>query len=226
MTTQKKPFSAVVSIATAPLAALMFFAFVQKTPAQVYKNRTITADKTARAKQNTKAGLSKSVTSANSKSNTPDTKPATHITTVTEKPESSKRDTVRPVKEAQFHVADRLDEAVQPKMLDQKPAAHSPIIPAEFPGGIPALRKALAANTDVSKITPRKEPYSGKIVLNVWNDGKAADTFFDFKDQEFLKVMSDALSKTLKDVQWKPATKDGVPVDYIFEIPVTMSINR
>ncbi len=95
--------------------------------------------------------------------------------------------------------------------------------PAEFPGGMNALRNSLMVNTDVSKINfDQKKKLAGTVYFNVLEDGKTVDIFVESNDKVFEGILMDAANKTIKGVQWKPGTKYGKPVDSQLKIPITM----
>ena len=96
--------------------------------------------------------------------------------------------------------------------------------PAEFPGGMSVFRKKIMENMDVSKIKSRKEPYKGTVEMMVSEDGSEADFFMNFDDEDFQKAVGDAVTKTLKGVQWKPGTKDGKPSKSYLRIPIQLNI--
>lgn len=211
MTTPNNYKSKLFSWLTLPLSALLFFAFVEKIPAK---------------SEITKKRATKSATAILLNKETAK-KEDLKIFELFEKENSiTKKDTIKPkiqkTKEEDVHKSSSENE------LQPLPSTATSVeivaseTPAEFPGGMSALRNAIMQNTDTSKIKPRKEPYKGVVHLSVLEDGNSADVFLEFEDKDFMNIIGEAAQKSIKNVKWKPGTKDGKPTISHLKMPIMM----
>lgn len=95
--------------------------------------------------------------------------------------------------------------------------------PAEFPGGINALRAYIANNLQYPD-EAREEEIEGKVFASfvVAKDGIVTNIQIDRKlghgcDEEVIRVLK-------RMPKWTPAKLDGKPVNYRFRIPVTFAL--
>ena len=95
--------------------------------------------------------------------------------------------------------------------------------PAEFPGGINALRVYIANNLQYPD-DAREEEIEGKVFASfvVAKDGVVTNIQIDRKlghgcDEEVIRVLK-------RMPKWTPAKLDGKPVNYRFRIPVTFAL--
>ncbi len=221
MNTPQKQFDSWISLSTLPIAGLLFFAFADKIPAQIIQNKT-------EVNALPKAVITGEKTAIRTKTASSLPSPAVQIQTpakeqiVSEHPQPS-TDTIRPKKvkanEATVNVAEiqTVNNAEALKMEQE-----TEVIPAEYPGGLEMLRRAIGENFNFSKMKGKKGNFGGTVWITVPASYPYPDLFFDFKDNDMMNAVQDAVSKAMTE-KWKPATKDGKPVDYTLKLPITMN---
>ncbi|WP_164463957.1 energy transducer TonB [Chryseobacterium sp. G0186] len=92
--------------------------------------------------------------------------------------------------------------------------------PAEFPGGMDALRKYIFQEFDISNIKNSGTITSvTKFVVNT--DGSIGSVSSTGSDP-YLNKELDRIIKTIK-IKWKPATTKGQPVKYWVRVPITIN---
>ena len=159
-----------------------------------------------------------------------------HLQTLATKPEEYKAkdlemataktetDTIRPKKVAQQ--SKMSVEVAQAQKLNSKELTEfeqvSDVTLPEYPGGLSALRMAIGENFDFSKMSGKTGAFSGIVWIMIPKNSSYPDLFFEFKDEAFMSATQDAVSKAMTE-KWKPAMKDGKPVDYTFKLPITMT---
>lgn len=199
---------------TLPLAAALFFAFVEKVPAKYEVIETTSVNNQEFITR--KVPVTDIKTTENSDPNkTVITTENYEIKTFGMSKEISKNSYLEDYENKEIPISKT--DTIQPKkqVLETQP---------EFPGGYSELRNKIMVNVDVSQINPKpKSKLQGVIYFKVMSDGESADIVVESKDEVFKKVLMSAAEQVTKNVKWKPGTKDGKPEDSHLKIPVTLS---
>ncbi|MGX9987402.1 M56 family metallopeptidase [Soonwooa purpurea] len=98
-------------------------------------------------------------------------------------------------------------------------------IPAEFPGGMSAFRKALAMEMDLTEIGNIGGSITSSALIKVDANGKIVDIKTTGLNNIFNKAVEVAIQKIGNNTTWKPAEKDNKIVASYFKIPVTMQFH-
>lgn len=198
MTAKSTKYGRLKSYLTLPISAILFFTFVEKIPAKVEMNDE---RKSAFIKEKNQEIL--------------------HAMQL-------KNDTISPKKKEENktekvfkkHV-NKLQKTI--KNRQEINQSSPPILtPAQFPGGMNALRQKFAENIDTNNFS-EKGTLKGVIWFNVPPDGKTADVFYEFDNKTFQSKAQEAIEKSLKGVTWKPGTLNGKPVASQLKLPITMN---
>ena len=200
MTTKITKIAKLKSYLTLPISATLFFAFVEKVPAKVEMNDE---RKSAFIKEKNQEIL--------------------HAMQL-------KNDTISPKKMEENKTekffkkqVNKLQKTI--KNRQEINQSSPPILtPAQFPGGMNALRQKFAENIDTNNFS-EKGTLKGIILFNVQPDGKTADVFYEFDNKTFQSKAQEAIEKSLKGVTWKPGTLNGKPVASQLKLPITMNFN-
>lgn len=198
MTTKITKIAKLKSYLTLPISATLFFAFVEKVPAKVEMNDE---RKSAFIKEKNQEIL--------------------HAMQL-------KNDTISPKKKEENKTekffkkqVNKLQKTI--KNRQEINQSSPPILtPAQFPGGMNALRQKFAENIDTNNFS-EKGTLKGIIWFNVQPDGKTADVFYEFDNKTFQSKAQEAIEKSLKGVTWKPGTLNGKPVASQLKLPITMN---
>ena len=198
MTTKITKIAKLKSYLTLPISATLFFAFVEKVPAKVEMNDE---RKSAFIKEKNQEIL--------------------HAMQL-------KNDTISPKKKEENKTekffkkqVNKLQKTI--KNRQEINQSSPPILtPAQFPGGMNALRQKFAENIDTNNFS-EKGTLKGIILFNVQPDGKTADVFYEFDNKTFQSKAQEAIEKSLKGVTWKPGTLNGKPVASQLKLPITMN---
>lgn len=94
-------------------------------------------------------------------------------------------------------------------------------IPAEFPGGMPALRKHLASEFDASNISG-SGTFKSITTFLILKDGSMSSISTTGDNPSLNKEMTRAV-KRIK-TKWKPVIRNGQPIEMIYRIPMTMNM--
>ena len=198
MTTKITKIAKLKSYLTLPISAILFFAFVEKIPAKVEMNDE---RKSAFIKEKNQEIL--------------------HAMQL-------KNDTISPKKKEENKTekffkkqVNKLQKTI--KNRQEINQSSPPILtPAQFPGGMNALRQKFAENIDTNNFS-EKGTLKGIILFNVQPDGKTADVFYEFDNKTFQSKAQEAIEKSLKGVTWKSGTLNGKPVASQLKLPITMN---
>ena len=96
-------------------------------------------------------------------------------------------------------------------------------IPAEYPGGIDALRKQIAHSFYFSSLTPEIQYVATDLYFIVETDGSIADVHAEGNNVVFNRQAEIATYNLTQ--KFKPATLNGEKVRYHFRVPLTMKFN-
>ncbi len=221
MNTPKTRFDSWISLSTVPIAALLFFAFVNKIPAQIIQNKT---EKKNVQKAEVSAKKAEIQTKNSSALETSDSaiQRLDQVETLSENPQQP-MDTIRPKKTAATKSVINVEEIQKTtEAATQKRNLETDDIPAEYPGGTSKLREAIVNNFDFSKMKGKQGLHKGVVWIMIPHNSPYPDLFFEFEDEDMLAAVQEAVSKAMTE-KWKPATKDGKPVDYKLKLPISMS---
>lgn len=199
MTNKITKITKLKSYLTLPISAILFFAFVEKIPAKVEMNDE---RKSAFIKEKNQQIL--------------------HAMQL-------KNDTISPKKKEENKTekffkkqVNKLQKTI--KNRQEINQSSPPILtPAQFPGGMNALRQKFAENFDSSKLQNKKGMFKGTINFIISDDGKRYNASYNFDNESFKEAAKNSIEKSLEGVVWKPATLNGKPVASSFKMPMTMS---
>lgn len=95
-------------------------------------------------------------------------------------------------------------------------------VPAEFPGGVNALRSLVANAFDTSIFKGDEGLLKTTVYLSIDESGKISNIFAEGENQKFNAEAVRALKVSNADKVWKPATEDSNPVKTVYKLPLTM----
>ena len=108
------------------------------------------------------------------------------------------------------------------KEINKIPPQVPKLTPAEFPGGMMALRQKFIENFETSKLHNKKGTIKGNINFIISEDGKNCNASYDFDDEDFKMAAKIAMEKSLNGVVWKPGTVNGKPSSTSLRMPMSM----
>lgn len=214
MTTKLTKLAKLKSYLTIPISATLFFLFVEKVSAKIIIDKK---DKEKVLKSTEKNSEVENVI----------------ITEFFPKIENKNlpKDTIKPkVQKAKKPVKEKIKKEISNSKSNENLIPPPPPIekiesqtPAEFPGGMIALRQKFINNFDARKLEDSKGYIKGVIKMLVSEDGKNYNAEYEFENEEFKIAAKEALEKTLNGVEWKPGTLNGKPVASALKMPMTMN---
>ncbi|SFI36619.1 M56 family metallopeptidase [Halpernia frigidisoli] len=100
-------------------------------------------------------------------------------------------------------------------------------IPAEFPGGLNALRSSAAKFFDASIFNGDESLMKTTIFFRIDETGKVTEYFkSDGNNEKFNAEAINSLKKANDGVMWKPALHDGKAVSSVYRMPMTMKFEK
>lgn len=137
----------------------------------------------------------------------------------------AKKDTILPVKTLNsklLEVKNYSEKFEENQVMDIAYGKAADIIPAEFPGGANKLRNLVMANFDSSALNGDEGTLKSLITFIVDESGKVRDIKTTGSSQKFNDEASRAIKAANDNSTWKPATLEGKPVAYQYNMPLTM----
>ncbi len=110
--------------------------------------------------------------------------------------------------------------------LNQETVSNSTNDPTQlpqFPGGMNELRNRVAKLFDGSKLGTEKGLSKADILYTVNEAGNVVNIKVAGNNESFNNEALISFKKATENVIWKPAEKDGKPVNYYMKLPLTMS---
>ena len=92
----------------------------------------------------------------------------------------------------------------------------------EYETGINGFRSLLAQNFDTSLITSTNQTLKTMATFVIDEKGKISNINAEGESREFNLFTIITLYKLQNKGKWKPAEKDGIPIKYLFKLPLTM----
>ena len=210
MTTKNSRFSAIKKIAVLPLLAILFVFFSKEIQAQTEASTVKVNRSTAPEKQDIAVPI-------NEKNATPAEKELLKAFEKVKNENIIKNDTVKKKNKSNVETA---IEATSVKEDSQK---FTGILP-QFPGGINEFRKLINANFDTSVFKGDEGMVKTVLYVEIDENGKmgaiSADGASDIFNREAIRSVS-----VVKDKVWTPATENGIPVKYVFKMPLTIAFS-
>lgn len=93
----------------------------------------------------------------------------------------------------------------------------------EYPGGINAMRNKISRNFNGAALKGDEGLVKSNIVFTINEKGEVLDIKSNGSNEIFNTEAIKAVKLANKNITWKPATRDGNPVSYIFKIPLAMA---
>ena len=230
MTTPNNKKSKFYSWLTLPLAAGLFFVFVEKVPAQKEENSSKNVKgghEVPQAKiKNFEKELNKSVENGTILSANADTL----------KPKQSADRSIPPPPPKEEMDSEKSSVAENPPPPPPPPLSLNPkeeksLREAQsevdklpmYPGGINSMRAKVGNNFDVSKMKGNEGLLKAAVYFVIDENGNTSNFTAEGENSIFNKEALLATKAANTTVKWEPALKDGKPVRYRFKLPITMS---
>lgn len=96
------------------------------------------------------------------------------------------------------------------------------LVPAEYPGGVNELRKKVAKNFNSAIFGETNNLVTSTITFVVDKNGSIRDLKAEGENEKFNNEVFRVTKEANENVTWKPATKDGEPVAYRYNLPLAM----
>lgn len=209
------------SYLTLPISALLFFAFVEKVPAKVELKKTNLTTIPTRENVFQKADNQNITDKKNLLSKE---KLMIEKDTIKPKRKFIKKDTLTPPPPPPSYPHPKSKVKIKNNDIPPPPPVEKieSQTPAEFPGGMMALRQKFIENFETSKLQYKKGTIKGNINFIISEDGKNYNASYDFDDEDFKKAAKSAMEKSLNGVVWKPGTLNGKPASSSLRMPMSM----
>lgn len=96
------------------------------------------------------------------------------------------------------------------------------ITPAEYPGGVNELRKKVSRNFNSAIFGESNGLVKSTITFVVDKNGNIRDLKTEGENEKFNNEVFRVTKEANENITWKPATKDGEPVAYRYNLPIAM----
>lgn len=96
------------------------------------------------------------------------------------------------------------------------------LVPAEYPGGVNELRKKVSKNFNSAIFGETSGLVRSTITFVVDKNGSIRDLKAEGENEKFNNEVLRVTKEANENITWKPATKDGEPVAYRYNLPMTM----
>jgi len=96
------------------------------------------------------------------------------------------------------------------------------ITPAEYPGGVNELRKKVSKNFNSAIFGETNGLVRSTITFVVDKNGNIRDLKTEGENEKFNNEVFRVTKEANENITWKPATKDGEPVAYRYNLPIAM----
>ncbi|WP_265426588.1 M56 family metallopeptidase [Chryseobacterium sp. YIM B08800] len=96
------------------------------------------------------------------------------------------------------------------------------ITPAEYPGGVNELRKKVSKNFNSAIFSDSQGLVKSTITFVVDKNGNIRDLKTEGENEKFNNEVFRVTKEANENITWKPATKDGEPVAYRYNLPIAM----
>lgn len=106
------------------------------------------------------------------------------------------------------------------------PPAPSEVTPAEHPAGLHGFRTLFADAFNVAKMDKLEGLVKSTLYFDVDDKGNVSNFRAEGENNDFNAEAVRTLKQVNGNTVWKPATKDGKPVAYIFKLPLTMHFEK
>ncbi|WP_280703929.1 hypothetical protein [Chryseobacterium sp. BIGb0186] len=139
-----------------------------------------------------------------------------------------KKDTISPRKNINTKVSEvkTMSEKPDPKTIqDISTAAEgvaADLVPAEYPGGVNELRKKVSKNFNSAIFGETSGLVRSTITFVVDKNGSIRDLKAEGENEKFNNEVFRVTKEANENITWKPATKDGEPVAYRYNLPIAM----
>ena len=96
------------------------------------------------------------------------------------------------------------------------------VVPAEYPGGVNELRKKVSKNFNSAIFGETSGLVRSTITFVVDKNGSIRDLKAEGENEKFNNEVFRVTKEANENITWKPATKDGEPVAYRYNLPMAM----
>lgn len=139
-----------------------------------------------------------------------------------------KKDTISPRKNINAKVSEvkTRSEKPDPKTIQDISTAvegvAADLVPAEYPGGVNELRKKVSKNFNSAIFGESNDLVRSTITFVVDKNGSIRDLKAEGENEKFNNEVLRVTKEANENITWKPATKDGEPVAYRYNLPMAM----
>ncbi|WP_175621331.1 M56 family metallopeptidase [Chryseobacterium schmidteae] len=139
-----------------------------------------------------------------------------------------KKDTISPRKNTNAKVSEvkTMSEKPDPKTIQDISTAvegvAADLVPAEYPGGVNELRKKVSKNFNSAIFGESNDLVRSTITFVVDKNGSIRDLKAEGENEKFNNEVLRVTKEANENITWKPATKDGEPVAYRYNLPMAM----
>lgn len=139
-----------------------------------------------------------------------------------------KKDTISPSKNINAKVAEvkTISEKGDSKTIQDISTAvegvAADLVPAEYPGGVNELRKKVSKNFNSAIFGESNDLVRSTITFVVDKNGSIRDLKAEGENEKFNNEVLRVTKEANENITWKPATKDGEPVAYRYNLPMAM----
>lgn len=218
MNTRKSRLADVKKLISFPALLMAFALFVQKTYANPVEKISKEIQEELSGPLKNPVPENTGEASGNDKNKVPEPFIETPESIDSEK-EKTVQDTIRP-KEGKI-----AEIPVQPVQNTDPVAKDDNILLPQFPGGINELRRRFSNSFDASAI--KSEQMNGVVRADVYyvvnEEGHVEDLKVSGSNEVFNAEVIASFRKANENIIWKPAEKNGKPIDYTMRIPLAMT---
>ena len=139
-----------------------------------------------------------------------------------------KKDTISPRKNINAKVSEvkTMSEKPDSKTIQDISTAvegvAADLVPAEYPGGVNELRKKVSKNFNSAIFSDSQGLVKSTITFVVDKNGSIRDLKTEGENEKFNNEVLRVTKEANENITWKPATKDGEPVAYRYNLPMAM----
>jgi hypothetical protein len=139
-----------------------------------------------------------------------------------------KKDTISPRKNTNAKVSEvkTMSEKPDPKTIQDisttVEGVAADLVPAEYPGGVNELRKKVSKSFNSAIFVETNGLVRSTITFVVDKNGSIRDLKAEGENEKFNNEVVRVTKEANENITWKPATKDGEPVAYRYNLPMTM----
>lgn len=132
------------------------------------------------------------------------------------------QDTIPIKKNVDANIVNKVEEKSLQDISTAVEGKAADLVPAEYPGGVNELRKIVAKNFNSAIFGETNNLVRSTITFVVDKNGSIRDLKAEGENEKFNNEVFRVTKEANENITWKPATKDGEPVAYRYNLPIGM----